>query len=228
MPHSGAEHFENWTKQFVCPTSSGASEWTSVQTRERSRAREQSEQCGASERASWWASAPLLTSLFQGVLNPCVPAHPSFCSKNSQAMIFFAEAGGFVQVNQIILCWLLVKFVLRSKRSSPLAAEWRKHARIFTESVIPSAKIHPAYSWYWVINQKYIQLISYLAKFKGPRKKILFPFIVISLLRKISYNEMNVQKFRAFFLTEFVKSGIHCVFFSLNMILEGMTCASVS
>ena len=57
-----------------------------------------------------------------------------------------------------------------------------------------------------------VQMISYLAKFKGPRKnEILSPFIVISLLRKIGYKEMNVQKFRNFVITEFVKSGIHCL-----------------
>ena len=56
------------------------------------------------------------------------------------------------------------------------------------------------------------QKISHLAKFKGLRKnKILSSFIVISLLRKIGFEEMNVQKFRNFVMTEFIKSGIHCI-----------------
>jgi len=34
------------------------------------------------------------------------------------------------------------------------------------------------------------------------------------LLRKNSFKEMNVQKFRNFVITEFVQSGIHCTPFS--------------
>ena len=34
--------------------------------------------------------------------------------------------------------------------------------------------------------------------------------VVISLLRKIGFKEMNVQKFRNVAITGFVKSGIHC------------------
>ena len=45
-------HIENWTKLFQCPTSSEASEGASKQKSVRSRASGQSEQCGASERAS--------------------------------------------------------------------------------------------------------------------------------------------------------------------------------
>ena len=67
----------------------------------------------------------------------------------------------------------------------------------------------------------YIQKISYLAKFKGPRKnKILSPFIVISLLRKIDFKEMNVQKFRNFVITEFVKRGIQCICISDVIIID--------
>ena len=59
------------------PMSSGASEWASERTNERSGARERSEQCGASEwvsgaseRASGRANGPVLTSRF-----PAVPNH---------------------------------------------------------------------------------------------------------------------------------------------------------
>ena len=53
-------------------------------------------------------------------------------------------------------------------------------------------------------------MISYRVKLKGPRKnKILSPFIVISLFKKVGFKEMNVRKFRNFVITEFAKSGIH-------------------
>ena len=46
-------------------------------------------------------------------------------------------------------------------------------------------------------------------KFKGPEKnEILTPFIVMSSLRKIGNEEINVKKFRNFVIIEFVKSGI--------------------
>ena len=66
--HSDLGHLENWTKIFHSHTSSGASDRASERTNERSGAREQSEQCGASERvsgaseqASGRASVPVLT-----------------------------------------------------------------------------------------------------------------------------------------------------------------------
>ena len=56
-------------------------------------------------------------------------------------------------------------------------------------------------------------------KFKGPRKnRILSPFIVIPLMRKIGFKEMNVQKLRNLVKTEFVKSGIQCSYESSGLI----------
>ena len=43
------------------------------------------------------------------------------------------------------------------------------------------------------------------------------PFIVISLLKKIGYKEMHVQKLRNFVIAEFVKSGIHRIVIELSI-----------
>ena len=59
--HCDSGHFENWTKIFHCPTSSGASEWASEQT---------------NERASGWASGPISWSL------------ESLCRSKSKFVVF--------------------------------------------------------------------------------------------------------------------------------------------
>ena len=60
------------------------------------------------------------------------------------------------------------------------------------------------------------------------KNKILSPFIVISLLRKIGFKEMNVQKFRNFVITEFVKSGIHCNIMKPKMVIMANSSEKVS
>ena len=48
------------------------------------------------------------------------PAHPAFSAENAESMVFLAETRRFVQVNQIVLRWSLVKFVLGSQSTSSL------------------------------------------------------------------------------------------------------------
>ena len=54
----------------------------------------------------------------------------------------------------------------------------------------------------------------------GPLRSVLAGFNCSNIfVKKIGFNEMNVQKFRNFVITEFVKSGIHCIYAISGMLV---------
>ena len=48
--------------------------------------------------------------------------------------------------------------------------------------------------------------------------------VLLSLFRKISCKEMNVQKFRNFVIIEFIKSGIYCICFLISGYINAISC----